>query len=71
MGIKPWTLQQKSYIDKEGDAQLLNYEKNTAKRNMSSAVCASSMYKSLAPLQYIYVKVWTSRLCMKMLSFKE
>ena len=29
-------------------------EKNTAKRNMSSAVCASSMY---------------SRLCMKMSSF--
>ena len=28
MGIKPWTLLQKSYIDKEGDAQLSNYEKN-------------------------------------------
>ena len=26
-----------------------SHYKNTAKRNMSSAVCASSMYKSLAP----------------------
>ena len=32
----------------------MHRQKNTAKRNMSSAVCASSMY---------------SRLCMKMLSF--
>ena len=28
-------------------------EKNATKRNMSSAVCASSMYKSLAPISNV------------------
>ena len=34
-------------MNKEALEEMQN--KNTAKRNMSSAVCASSMYKSLAP----------------------
>ena len=43
-------------------------KKNIAKQNMSSAMCAWSMYMSLTHSN-IYVKFCTSRLCMKMLSF--
>ena len=55
------------------------HHKNTTKRNMSSAICALSMYESLNgctfgllvphPHSLIHVKLCTSRICMKMSSF--